>query len=197
VAPPDPNDLEPDVAKFTDYVEWQKNWIRWNSRQDQRQQRAVAIDQGNRQQAKTRADTWQSRVDAAKAELPDFEAVAQRPDLAVTSTMGEAIVDSEISTKILYYLGQNPKEAERIAKLSPGSQVREIGKIEGTLSSAAADDDAGDDAEEPLTKEPVVSKAPAPHKPIGGRGGSVNPAKQLDTMTQSEYRAYRDSGKIR
>lgn len=195
--PPDPNDPEPDASRFTDYVEWQKAWNRWDRRQDTRQEKAAAAAAEQQNAAKAKAQTWQTRVSEATAELADFAAVAQNPDLSVTQAMAEAITESEIGPSILYHLGKNPAEAARIAKLSPVSQVREIGKLEKALEPAAAADEDEDAPVAPPVKKPTVSKAPAPHKPLGGGASSTNPAKQIDSMTQAEYRAYRESGKLR
>ena len=192
---PDPKDPEPAPDKFADYVEWQKAWNRWDRRQDARQEKATAAVAAKQTEAKAKADTWQSRVSEATAELADFATVAQNPDLPVTQAMAEAITDSEVGPKILYHLGQNPDEAARIAKLSPLAQIRAIGKIESSLEIVAASAGEGEDVEPP-TKKPVVSKAPPPHKPIGG-APSVNPAKNIEGMSQREYRALREAGKIR
>jgi hypothetical protein len=195
---PDPNDPEPDASRFSDYVEWQKAWNRWDRRQDTRQEKAAAAVAEQQNAAKAKAETWQTRVSEATAELADFAAVAQNPDLPITSVMAEAITDTDIGPRILYHLGKNPAEAARIAKLSPVAAIREIGKIEAALTAAdVAADSEDSELEAPPVKKPVVSKAPAPHKPLGGSASSTNPAKQIDSMTQAEYRAYRESGKLR
>jgi hypothetical protein len=195
VVAPDPKDPEPDAAKFGDYVEWQKAWNRWDRRQETRQEKAQAAAAEQHNAVKAKAESWQSRVSEAAAELADFAEVAQNPDLPVSQVMAEAITDSEIGPKILYHLGQNPEDAARIAKLSPVAQVREIGKIEAKL--AVDTPEADEETPEPLVKKPLaVSKAPAPHRPLAG-AAAVSASKQIDTMTQAEYRAYREAGKIR
>jgi hypothetical protein len=187
------NDPEPDPAKFGDYTDWQKAQIKWELRQEQRTAEAARVADQQKAAAQASAANWQARVEAAKAEMPDFETVAQNKDLAVTKVMGQAIVDTEIGAKILYHLGQNPDEATRISKLSTLAQVREIGKLEAKLTPAAA----GEESQNP--KPVAVSKAPAPHRPVTAAAGasSASPLKNMDSMSQSEYRALRDSGKIR
>lgn len=194
--PPDPKDPEPDASKFADYVEWQKAWNRWDRRQDQRQETAARAAAEQQHAAKAKSDSFQARVTEAKSEFADFDTVAFNKDLPVSPVMADAITDSEIGPKILYHLGKNPAEAARIAKLSAVAQVREIGKLEAKLDADAAGAAEGDDAEEPQTKKPAVSKAPVPHKPLGS-GAAVNPAKLLDSMSQRDYRALRESGKLR
>jgi hypothetical protein len=196
VLPPDPADPEPDASKFTDYVEWQKSWNRWDRRQEQRVEAATKARDERAAATVAKASKWSDRIKAEKALTPDFEAIALDKDLPVSPVAGDAITESEIGTKILYYLGQNRAEAERIAKLSPVSQVREIGKIEAALEAEAKASAGTTAAEEPQEKKIPVSKAAAPHQPVRG-AAVVSPSKNLEGMTQQEYREYRESGKIR
>jgi hypothetical protein len=72
------------------------------------------------------------------------------------------------------YLVNNPKEAERIATLSPARQAAELGKIEAKFPSAV--------------KDVAVSKAPAPIKPIGSHGSA---SKTPEQMTDKEFADWR------
>ena len=64
-------------------------------------------------------------------------------------------VEAENAEDVAYYLGKNPKEAERIVSLPTLSQVREIGKLEAKLLAEPA-------------KPKTPSKAPAPITPLTG-----------------------------
>jgi hypothetical protein len=192
--PPDPNDPEPAAEKYGDYVAWQKDWMKWQIRQVKRQEAAAAVSAQRAHAAKAQHETFQSRVEAAKAEHADYEAVAFHKDLPVTVVMGDAIKDSELGASILYELGKNPDEAARIAKLSPVAQVRELGKIEARLEAAKAA--KADSSEEPPTKKLAISKAPAPIRPLGS-GAATSSKPNLETMSLREYRALRESGKLR
>lgn len=99
--------------------------------------------------------THASREEQARDKWDDYDEVALNDNLPVTEGMALTIVESEIGPDILYWLGRNPKEAERISRLSPLSQAREIGKIEIHLS-----------ANPPAKK---VSNAPEPIRPVGTR----------------------------
>lgn len=190
------SDPEPAPEKFGTYVEWQKAWTRWDRRQEQRAADAARAEAERKSAALVRAQTWQEKVKTAAAELTDFESVALNKDLPVTPVMADAITESDLGPAVLYHLGKHPAEAARIAKLSALSQVRELGKIEAAL--AAAEAPSSNEPAPPQTKATHVSKAPAPLKPIAGSAASsANPLKHLDSMTQAEYRAYRESGKIR
>lgn len=134
-------------------------------------------EQARQQQAiAEREATWEQRQTKAAQKYEDFEEVAFADDLPITPVMAEAMKDSDMGPDVAYFLGKNPSEAERIAKLNPAAQVREIGKIEARLESKAS---------EPV-KRP--SKAPAPIEPVGGGSpSSTDPAK----MSQAEYEAFR------
>jgi hypothetical protein len=49
--------------------------------------------------------------------------------------MAETIKSSDIGPDLAYWLGSNPKEADRISRLSPLLQAREIGKIEAKITA--------------------------------------------------------------
>ena len=192
----DTSDLEPDAEKYDDYIKWQKDWNRWDRRQADKQAHADAATRARESEARERAQTWNERVQAARETRADFDTVALNTDLPVSASMASAITDSEAGAEILYFLGQNPGEAARLASLSPVATAREIGKLELKLASEAAAEAAASDSGEPLTRN-TVSRAPAPvARPAGGapRG---NPVRNLEGMTQAEYRAYRETGKIR
>jgi hypothetical protein len=109
-------------------------------------------------------EAYHDREEEARAKYDDFEQVAYNPNLPITGVMAEAIRESEVGPDVAYYLGANPKEADRISKLSPYSQAKEIGKIEAKL------------ADNPPIKK--TSSAPAPIAPVTARGGT---AKVVDT----------------
>jgi hypothetical protein len=69
--------------------------------------------------------------------------------------MAETIKASDMGPDLAYWLGTNPKEADRISRLSPLLQAREIGKIEAKLGT------------NPIVK-PTTS-APAPISPVTAR----------------------------
>ncbi len=80
-------------------------------------------------------DAYHDREEEARNKYDDFEQVAYNPKLPVTETMAQTIQATENGPDVIYYLGSNPKEAERIARLSPLLQAREIGKIEAKLGA--------------------------------------------------------------
>jgi len=135
-----------------------------------------------REQAKQNADlleTYHDREEDARAKYDDFEQVAYNPRLTVTDAMAQAIQAADNGPDIAYHLGSNPKEAERIARLSPLLQAREIGKIEAKL-----------DAAPPAIKQ--TTRAPQPINPVASRGSNApsydtTDPRSVKTMSTSEW----------
>lgn len=91
--------------------------------------------------------------------------------------MGEAIFDSEYKDDILYFLGKNLKEAERIADLNPVKAAKEIAKLEVRFESK---------------KKSNITKAPSLLQPTeGGRGSAVY--KNPESMSMEEFRQWYQS----
>ena len=78
--------------------------------------------------------------------------------------MAQSIQSSDVGPDLLYWLGTNPKEADRISRLNPILQAKEIGKIEAGLAS------------NPPVKK--TSTAPAPIAPVTARSTGYS---QYDT----------------
>jgi len=124
-------------------------------------------------------DAYHDREEEARNKYDDFEQVAYNPKLPVTETMAQTIQATDNGPDVIYYLGSNPKEAERIARLSPLLQAREIGKIEANLGS------------NPPAKK--TSTAPAPIAPVTARTSTGTPAydttdpRSVKNMSTSEW----------
>jgi hypothetical protein len=123
-------------------------------------------------------DSYHEREEEARSKYDDFEQVAYNPKLSITNVMAETIQSSDIGPELAYYLGSNPKDADRIAKLSPLSQAKEIGRIEAKLA-----------AEPPMKK---TTSAPAPITPVtarssGGPAFDTTDPRSTKTMTDSQW----------
>jgi hypothetical protein len=122
--------------------------------------------------------SYHDKEEAARDKYEDFEQVAYNPKLPITDVMAQTIQASDNGPDIAYYLGTNPKEADRIARLAPFLQAKEIGRLEAKVAS------------EPVTKQ--TSKAPAPISPITPRsGGSSNydttDSRSIKAMSTSQW----------
>ena len=111
-----------------------------------------------RQQAAV-VESYHEKEEQAREKYDDFEQVAYNPSLKISTVMAQTIQASEIGPDIAYFLGSNPKEADRISRLSPFLQAKEIGKIEAKVAAS------------PPTKKP--SSAPAPIQPVAARASGA------------------------
>jgi hypothetical protein len=136
----------------------------------------------NREQQRARqemVEAYHEREEDARGKYDDFEQVAYNPKLPVTNVMAETIQASDIGPDIAYFLGSNPKEAERISRLSPFLQAKEIGKIEAKLSENP-----------PAVKK--TSSAPTPITPVtarttGSPAYDTTDPRSIKTMSASQW----------
>jgi len=111
-----------------------------------------------REKATRVRDAYFDKEDSARDKYDDFDQVAHNPGLRVTSAMADAIRNAAVGPDIAYWLGSNPKEADRISQLSPVLQIKEIGKIEARIE------------DKPPTPKKTTT-APPPIKPVTPDGG--------------------------
>ena len=142
--------------------------------------RAIALVEQREQQRQHSEilENYHEREEEARGKYDDFEQVAYNPKLTVTDVMAQTIQSSDIGPDIAYYLGSNPKEAKRIAILSPFLQAKEIGKIEAKL------------ADNPPVKK--SSNAPAPFAPVTARSSGspsfdTTDPRSIKTMGVSDW----------
>lgn len=124
----------------------------------------LAQREAQRQRAEV-MEQYSEREEEARTKYEDFDSVAYNPRLRITDVMAQTIQASEVGPDVAYYLGTNPKEAERISKLSPFLQAKEIGRVEAKLAANPT----------PVQK---TSSAPPPIAPVTPR---VNTASSYDT----------------
>ena len=123
-------------------------------------------------------ESYQEREEVARDKYDDFQQVAYNPNLPITNVMAETIQSSDIGPELAYYLGSNPKEADRISRMTPLSQAKEIGRIEAKLA-----------ADPPVKR---TTSAPAPISPVTARSSGAPAYDTTDprstkTMSASEW----------
>lgn len=157
-----------------------------------RQQQASAAERATRAQQDAFAQHG-TRLEAFKQSHADFDALAEESDVRVPQPMVDAILQSEHGPAMQYHLLQHPDEARRIAALSPGRQLYEMGKIEARVTAATSG---------PVVTAPKVTKAHAPIKPVGGGSVAADdgpPSDDSDLDAHVEYynRKERDTRRSR
>lgn len=132
----------------------------------------------NQEQARASiAQTVDSIYAKAEEEGEDFDADEFRTVIApkMSNLMADAIIESDISAKLLVHFSDNPKDVDRIAALSLPRQAVEIGKLEASLTS---------------TTPPRKSAAPAPISKTLGKGKAE--IGLSDTLSADEWMARRN-----
>jgi len=178
---PDPENYTSEQAYYKDYALWamrKENAERDKSRRVVEPEKTeVDISYVERERVKAKI------INDGKSQYDDFEEVVlHNTSLSITPMMLDAMGEEDNAADIAHYFGKNPDIADKIARLSPISAAREIGKISILISK-----------EESISQEPEPNikkqtSAPAPITPIGGRSPVT---KSLDKMTNEEYRAAR------
>jgi hypothetical protein len=140
-------------------------------------QKLVQQQEFQKQQAAI-VEAYHDKEEEARSKYDDFEQVAYNPNLRITDVMAETIRASDVGPDVAYYLGANPKEADRISRMAPILQAKEIGKIEAKLAT------------EPPVKK--TSSAPAPFQPVTARSvGSpaydTTDPRSVKTMSTSDW----------
>lgn len=169
----DPEQYQRDMADYTNKVA-ERAASRAVKAADADRQREAA-EASARTQQQQHAQAWNQRRQKAIERLPDYEVVAENPEIAISPAMAMGISSSDNGPDVAYYLGSNPEEATRIYALPPMLQLIELGKLEAKLTAP---------------KTPQVTKVPPPIKPSVGNGEPQ--VKTVDEMSMDEYAAKRN-----
>jgi len=143
----------------------------------QKAEELIAKREAAKQQSQV-LESYHDLEEEARGKYDDFEQVAYNPKLPITNVMAETIQSSDVGPELAYYLGSNPKEADRISRMTPLSQAKEIGKIEAKLVSSP-----------PVRK---TTSAPSPISPvtarsIGSPSHDTTDPRSIKTMTTSQW----------
>lgn len=178
---------ESDFPDYTDYIAAKAVW----TAEQRAAQRQVSDAEQEAEQARKRqteiqaaersimAQNWAEQVQDAKARYTDFEAVALDHSVPISDSMAALIQSSDIGADVAYFLGKNREAAAEISKLSTIEAARAIGRIEASLQAP---------------KARTETNAPPPMTPVRGAAKATrDPSK----MSFEEYKAARESGKLR
>jgi hypothetical protein len=176
--PPPKPEGKPKASDFADpeaYVEALADWkfdqrLKAHSEQSQRESEA----QRQEREAYEDAQFARKKLSAGVEKYRDYDEVTSNPEVPITKVMAKAVIESDISADVNYYLCSHIDEAERIASLPPTRQAIEIGKLEDKLKAP-----------------PVATKAPAPIVPNGTK--ATVPLGYSPTMSDAAYKKWREA----
>ena len=183
-------DEEPQPSQFNDAFEYAKALAEYTADKRIGEMKRQEAEERQAQERQKVIETWASKVQAAKASMPDFDDIVASSDVVVNDDIRDAILESDVGPQILYHLAENDDVAKRIAGLSPKQALREIGKLEARFEVKET---------APETKPIVRSKAPAPIQPLRGSNPADVPMSANGEWhgTFQAWKEARKAGKIR
>ena len=182
----DPNDPEPAPDKFDTYEAYVKAQARWEARQERKTWEAERQAVEGRQAIAQKISAFGAKCAEFAETHPDFGAKAQPflDRVTLGTPIGDVLADSPVGPQLALHLAEHPEEADRIARLHPYTQLRELGKLEQTFASTSAS--AG-----PAPAR-VITTAPAPVPTLDQR-----PAAALDdaddAVATGDFRRFREA----
>jgi hypothetical protein len=185
------NNQRPTPDDFKDAFDYAEALANWSA-----EQALARRDQEVRQkevQAKrdTVIKTWTEKLEATKAELPDYEDMVTSSTVVVNDAVRDAILESDVGPRILYELASDDQLAEKITTMSLPSALKLIGKLEAQFEKT----------EEPVKAEKKTvaakSKAPEPIRPLRSTSGVADVGMDGNDMSYQQWKAARQAGKIR
>lgn len=182
---------EPQPDDFKDAFDYAKALSKWSAEQAlANREKEVQQKQFEEQKQKV-IQTWQQKLEATKAELPDYEDMVASSSVSVNDTVRDAIIESDVGPRILYELASNDELAEKLSDLSTAGALKLIGKLEAQFEKTAEPAKA--------EKKTVAAKsnAPEPIRPLRSTGGVADVAIDPEGLSYQQFRAARKAGKIR
>lgn len=180
-------EAKPELKDFADVGQYVEALTAFNTKaaiKEYETKRAKAdADAATKKDEDAIRESYLGKVAAAKERHADFEAVAFAPELPIKagSVVDAWILDSENGMELLYHLGQNPKELDRINALKPFAQARELTKLELSLS----------EEKKPIVPAgpKVISEAPPPASRVEGAKVTTSDESRQAVM-DGDVRAY-------
>jgi hypothetical protein len=182
---------KPSPDSFTDAFEYAEALAQWSAEQALARREQEVKQKEIEARRETVIKTWQQKLEATKAELPDYEVMVSSSSMSVNDTVRDAIVESDVGPRILYELASNDELAEKLSTMTTASALKLIGKLEGQFEKT----------EEPVKAErksvAAKSNAPEPIRPLRSTGGVADVALNGEQLSFQQWKAGRLAGKIR
>jgi hypothetical protein len=185
------NNQKPSPDSYKDAFEYAEALAEWSAEQALLKREQEVKQKEIQAKRQTVIKTWQEKLEATKAELPDYEAMVTSSSMSVNDTVRDAIVESDVGPRILYELASNDELAEKLSAMNTASALKLIGKLEAQFEKT----------EEPVKAEKKTvaakSNAPEPIRPLRSTGGVADVGMDGNDMSYQQWKAARLAGKIR
>ena len=181
-------DEKPRPDQFVDAFEYAESLADWSAENAVMRARQEDVERKMQEERNKVIESWNTRVETTKSELPDFDDMVSSSDVVVSDQVRDAILESDVGPRILYHLAENPEIAQKISKASLITALREIGKLEAKFEKTEPKE---------VKTVAVKSKAPAPISPLKGTSSEQAVITDTDKMTYAQYKAMRQAKRIR
>jgi hypothetical protein len=182
---------KPTPDDFKDAFEYAEALADWSAEQALARREQEVRQKEAEAKRETVIQTWQQKLEATKAELPDYEVMVASSSVKVNDTVRDAIVESEVGPRILYELASNDELAEKLSSMTTASALKLLGKLEAQFEKT--------DAPAKAEKKTVAAKsnAPEPIRPLRSTGGVAEVSLDGNDIPYQQWKAARKAGKIR
>ena len=182
---------KPTPDNFKDAFEYAEALANWSAEQALvRREQEVKQKEVEAKREKV-ISTWQQKLEATKAELPDYEDMVASSTVTVNDTVRDAILESDVGPRILYELASDDEMAEKLSTMTTSSALKLIGKLEAQFEKTEAP------AKAERKSVAAKSNAPEPIRPLRSTGGVADVAIDGEKLSFQQWKAGRLAGKIR
>jgi len=147
----------------------------------------------NERRATNVLTSYNDRVEAFKVDHEDWGEVVTASTMDIPQGVQMAILEMENGPEVAYFLGKNPQVVKSLNKMSVPTAMAEIGRISSRLEGPQEKEKENYQERQNSRgpdREPIVSRAPAPIKPLSGH--ATKSSVPIDEMSYADYRRIRD-----
>jgi hypothetical protein len=182
---------KPSPDDFKDAFEYAEALAEWSAEQALVRREQEVKQKEAEAKRETVISTWQQKLEATKAEYPDYDVMVASSSVKVNDTIRDAILESDVGPRILYELASDDQIAEKLSTMTTASALKLIGKLEAQFEKT----------EQPAKAEKKTvaakSNAPEPIRPLRSTGGVADVGMDGNDMSYQQWKAARQAGKIR
>jgi hypothetical protein len=159
-------DFDYDQGRFEEAY---SSWLGEVNQRNQEVQQQQAQQQAQYEAQLKRQIEVERKIAEGRVKYPDFDEKVNNPQVPSLAQMNqaafEALIESEQTADLSYYLANNPSEVYRFQGMSPVKAIKEIAKLESKLQAKPA----------------TTTKAPPPPTDISGKAEATSgPPKDIN-----------------
>ena len=120
----DPVSEKPQASQFNDAFEYAEALAEWSAEK--------ALEQRDIQEQQRKLDeqrnevikSWSAKLEAAKADIPDFDDMVASSNVQVRDEVRDAILESDVGPQILYHLASDDDYANKLAAMPTNKALK-------------------------------------------------------------------------